>query len=212
MWILASRIGNLIKKNTKTMLRLTLMMGLLWISAMGCQSSSTTVSKPKTTIQDTHKGEREFQAYLDRKRSGFIGQKAPDVTLTTLSGKTVNPAKMKGKLVLLNFWFAACKPCITEIPSLNELQKKYKKDQLVVLSVSTDRKSVVEAVAEKYNKQYLVVADGKALAERLKVVTFPTSFLIDQEGIIHQVFIGASADDATYTYSEIKPHIEELLR
>lgn len=179
---------------------------------MGCQSTSTSVSNTKTSVQDTHKGEREFQAYLDRKRSGFVGKKAPNITLTTLSGKTVNPAEMKGKLVLLNFWFAACKPCITEIPSLNELQKKYKKDKLVVLSVSTDRERVVKGIAAKYNKQYLVVADGKALAERLKVVTFPTSFLIDQQGTIQQVFIGASADDATYTYSEIKPHIEALLR
>jgi len=185
---------------------------VLWTSLLGCRSSSTsTAVKNNTTVQDTHKGEREFQDYLDRKRTGFIGQKAPDVRLTTLSGKTLNPAEMKGKIVLLNFWFAACKPCITEIPSLNELQKKYKKNNVVVISVSTDQKIIVEALAKKHNKQYAVVADGKALAERLKVVTFPTTFLIDRQGTIQQVFIGASADDATYTYSEIKPHIETLL-
>lgn len=179
---------------------------------LSCHSTSTSTSiKNNQTVEDTHKGEREFQDYLDRKRSGFIGQKAPNVELRTLSGKKVNPAKMKGEIVLLNFWFAACKPCITEIPSLNELQKKYKKNKLVVLSVSTDRASVVEAITKKHNKQYAVVADGKALAERLKVVTFPTSFLIDRQGTIQQVFIGASADDATYTYSEIKPHIEALI-
>lgn len=177
-----------------------------------CHSTSTFSSiKNNQTVQDTHKGEREFQDYLDRKRSGFIGRKAPNVELKTLSGKKINPAEMKGEIILLNFWFAACKPCITEIPSLNELQKKYKKNKLVVVSVSTDRAGVVEAIAQKYNKQYTVVADGKALAERLKVVTFPTSFLIDRQGIIQQVFIGASADDATYTYSEIKPYIEALL-
>ena len=185
---------------------------LVLIGLMGCRSSSSSSnSNSNTTVRDSHQGEREYQAYLDRKRNSFIGKKVPSMALTTLDGQTVDPAAMGGKLVLLNFWFAACKPCITEIPSLNELQKKYKDNDLVVVSVSTDRRSVVERVAEKYEKSYIVVPEGKPLADKLKVVTFPTTFLIDRTGTIRDVFIGASADDATYTYSEIKPQIERLL-
>ena len=92
------------------------------------------------------------------------------------------------------------------------MQRKFKKDDLVVLSVSTDMASIAERLAVSKKMDYTVAADGKASAERLKVVTFPTSFLIDERGVIKEVFIGASADDATHTYSEVKPHIEALLK
>jgi peroxiredoxin len=182
---------------------------LLGSGLMACHTSQQ--SSNNSTVHSTHKGEQEFQAYLDRKRSGFIGKKIPSLDLKGIDGKTYNPAKMQGKIVLLNFWFAACKPCITEIASLNELQRKFTKSKLTILSVSTDAQGIAKQLASQKNMSYTVAADGKAAAERLNVVTFPTSFLIDEQGVIKEVFIGASADDATHTYSEVKPHIEQLL-
>lgn len=185
---------------------------------LGCKSSSNSSNnstKKHTTIkggQKMDKGEKEFQAYLDRKKNKYIGEKIPDFVLKTLKGKNYNLAKMEGKIVLLNFWFAACKPCITEISSLNELQANYKAKNLVVLSVGTDKKEVAQKLAEEKKMRYAVIADRKDIAKQLEVSTFPTSFLIDQQGIIRQVFIGASAFDATHTYTEIKPHIEALLK
>ncbi|MFK7798493.1 MAG: peroxiredoxin family protein [Aureispira sp.] len=183
---------------------------ILGSGLMACHRSQQH-TKSSTTVHSTHKGEQEFQAYLDRKRNDFIGKKIPSLDVKGIDGKTYNPAKMQGKIVLLNFWFAACKPCITEIASLNELQRKFTKSKLTVLSVSTDAQSIAQKLAAQKNMNYTVAADGKAAAERLNVVTFPTSFLIDERGIIKEVFIGASADDATHTYSEVKPHLEQLL-
>lgn len=179
-----------------------------------CQSTSSTTVKANaknSTTKPLDKGEREFQAYLERKKEEFKGMPAPNVKLKTITGKQFNPREMKGKIVLLNFWFAACKPCITEIPSLNELQNKYKSKNVVIISVSTDRKSTAEVLAKEKKMRYAVVADGKSVAAKMKVSTYPTSFLIDKNGIIQDVFIGASSFDATYTYTEIRPHIERLL-
>ncbi|MGH1338135.1 MAG: peroxiredoxin family protein [Aureispira sp.] len=186
---------------------------LLFLGGVGCTTTQKgSKNNSKDTIHSTHKGEEEFQAYLDRKRNGFIGKKIPSLTIKGIDGKSYDPSKMKGKIVLLNFWFAACKPCMTEIASLNELQRKFKNDDLVVLSVSTDPQSIAEKLAVSKKMAYTVAANGKSIAESLKVVTFPTSFLVDQQGVIKEVFIGASADDATHTYSEVKPHIEALLK
>lgn len=185
-------------------------MALLCLGLGACKSTQNNGNTD--TVYSTHKGEEEFQAYLDRKRNSLIGKKMPSVEVKGIDGKTYNPAKMQGKIVLLNFWFAACKPCLTEIASLNELQRKFKNDNFVVLSVSTDAARIAEQLAARKKMDYTVAADGKAVAERLKVVTFPTSFLIDERGVIREVFIGASADDATHTYSEVKPHVERLLK
>ncbi|BDS13627.1 peroxiredoxin family protein [Aureispira anguillae] len=191
--------------------------GILFLGSLlflvACQSSTGTTNSTKgvAVVKPVEKGEREFQAYLDRKRAQIKGKKAPDIDLKTIGGKRFNPSNMKGKIVLLNFWFAACKPCITEIPSLNELQQKYKSKNVVVISISTDQQAVAEKLAKEKKMRYAVVAGGKSIASQMKVSTFPTSFLIDKEGIIQDVFMGASSFDATYTYTEIKPHIERLL-
>lgn len=172
------------------------------------KSTTNNDSKPPKT---TDKGEREFEEYLDRKKEKFKGQAAPDVIITTIDGKSYKLADFQGKIVLLNFWFAACKPCMTEIASLNELHDKYHAQKVVVLSVSTDNKETAKRLSIEKKMRYLVAADGKNLTNQLDISTFPTSFLIDKRGIIQEIFIGANDFDATYTYREVKPHLERLL-
>lgn len=193
--------------------KVSVLIFIVCCSFLGCKTSSNNnngrTAKSTTKVS---KGEKEFQEYLDRKKNEYVGTKVPDIVLKTLKGKTYNLAKMQGNIVLLNFWFAACKPCITEISSFNELQEKYKSQKFVILSVGTDKKEVAQKVAAEKKMRYAVVPDRRDLAERMNVSTYPTSFLIDQKGIIQKVFIGASDFDATHAYTEIKPHIENLLK
>ena len=181
---------------------------ILSVFIVACHTSSNTT----TNTKPLNKGEEEFNAYFERKKSKFKNKAIPNFTVLGIDGKEYNPADMKGKIVLLNFWFTACKPCIIEIPSLNELQNKYKEQNVVVLSVSTDPQSVATATAEAKKINYLVGYNGKSFADKLEVTSYPTTFLIDTKGFIKEVFIGASSFDATQTYTEIKPHIEQLLQ
>ncbi|CAA6825323.1 MAG: Unknown protein [uncultured Aureispira sp.] len=191
--------------------RVSVLIFIICCSFIGCKAPSNDKRTANNTTKQT-KGEREFQEYLDRKKNEYIGKKIPAILVKTLKGKTYDLSKMQGKIVLLNFWFAACKPCITEISSFNELQDKYKSKNLVILSVGTDKKEVAKKVVDEKNMRYAVVADRKDIAEQMEVSTYPTSFLIDRKGIIRQVFIGASDFDATHAYTEMKPHIERLLK
>lgn len=192
--------------------KVSVLIFIVCCSFLGCKTSSNNNGRTAKSTTKVSKGEKEFQEYLDRKKNEYVGTKVPDIVLKTLKGKTYNLAKMDGKIVLLNFWFAACKPCITEISSFNELQEKYKSQKFVILSVGTDKKEVAQKVAAEKKMRYAVVPDRRDLAERMNVSTYPTSFLIDQKGIIQKVFIGASDFDATHAYTEIKPHIENLLK
>ncbi len=180
-----------------------------------CKTNNTKKGHNSTATHDTkktpsHKGEREFEEYLEMKRDKFVGQKAPNETITTLSGKKINLSESNGKVILLNFWFAACKPCITEIPSLKELHTQYQKKGLILLSVSTDDEKKAKQIVDEQKIKYAVAAQGKKLAEKLQVTSYPTSFLIDENGTIIEVFIGASSFDATQTYYEVKPHLEKI--
>jgi thiol-disulfide isomerase/thioredoxin len=60
-----------------------------------------------------------------------------DFTLRDLSGRPVNLSDFRGKTVILNFWATWCTACLTEIPDLIELQKRYS-NQLVILGISLD--------------------------------------------------------------------------
>ena len=57
----------------------------------------------------------------------FIGKPALPFSVTDLLGNAYSIDKLKGKLIVINFWFVECKPCIMEMPDLNKLVEKYKK-------------------------------------------------------------------------------------
>ena len=66
-----------------------------------------------------------------------VAQNLPQLDLQDLSGGHHKLEDYKGKVVLLNFWATWCVPCATEMPLLNEMQKRYK-DKIIVLAASID--------------------------------------------------------------------------
>jgi len=157
------------------------------------------------------KDNNEYDTYIRRIYDGMKGKPAPDIEFIQADGKLMKISELRGQIVLLNFWFAACKPCITEIGSLNELQNKYSSKGVKIVSISTDNHNIVDATTRTHKILYTVAAHGKTEAETYKVKSFPTTFLIDREGIVREVFFGASDWDATHTYMEINPILEKMI-
>lgn len=175
-----------------------------------CKTQQTaSIEEPEKRVD---KGEDEFQEHLDRKAAEWRGKAAPDFKLSALDGTSLSLADLKGKVILLNFWFSACTPCQTEVSSLNELQSKYGGNGFVVIGASLDNAELCQKFATEKKTKYQIAPNAKALAATYKVTTYPTSFLIDKNGLVQEVFIGASDFDATYTYSQVKPYLEKLLK
>ncbi len=71
-------------------------------------------------------------------------EQATDFEATTIDGEKIQLSKLKGKIVVLNFWFKNCKPCLMEIPELHKLTEKYAKQDVICIALSTDNEEVVK--------------------------------------------------------------------
>jgi len=118
---------------------------------------------------------------------------APEITLISPNGKTIKLSKLKGKMVLIDFWASWCGPCRNENPNVVEAYTKYKNAKFYnakgfeVFSVSLDRdekawKSAIKADNLSW-KNHGWDKEGKASAS-YNVSSIPSGFLIDGEGKI----------------------------
>ncbi len=123
--------------------------------------------------------------------SDLIGKRAPDFRMKDINGNLISSKNTKGKIVVFNFWFAACKPCIKEIPELNEVYEKYKADTNVVFaSITFDKLDRVNTFLKKHPIQYPVVADAKDICDVFKTTGYPTNIVIDKRGNYFEYITG----------------------
>ncbi len=138
-------------------------------------------------------------------------QKAPEFILKDVSGKQVSLSSFKGKVVVLNFWATWCPPCREEIPSLDELYKRFRNKGLVVLAVSLDPSaSSVGNFLQRHPVGFPMLFDEKRNVTKslYKVFSLPTTFLIDKKGNIAQKYFG----EQDFTGPEMTKQIESLLK
>jgi len=118
---------------------------------------------------------------------------APDMVLKTLDGREVSLAGLKGKVVVLNFWFVNCAPCRAEMPDLNKLVDSHRGQNVVFLGVATDRADPIRDFLKKFPFKYEIVPEGTATANVFGVSVYPTHILIDKAGNIAHFLVGGGA-------------------
>lgn len=137
-----------------------------------------------------------------------VGDTFPDLTAQKLEGEL--PAKLKGKIVFVDFWASWCVPCASSFPVLDNLQKRYP-DRLVIVAISVDEKPAkMQAFLKKHPVSFAVVRDAEhKLADLVDVQAMPTSFLLDGEGKVRFMHSGFHAEESQKKYTE---EIESLLK
>jgi len=125
----------------------------------------------------------------------------------------VHLADFRGKVVLLNVWATWCFPCREEMPSLDRLQARLGGPDFLVLPLSTDREGI-NAVKAFYadveiSRLGIFVDPTAKSATDLKIVGYPTTFLIDRNGLARGVKLGAAKWDNDEIFSQIRKLINE---
>jgi peroxiredoxin len=105
-------------------------------------------------------------------------------------GKTLSLTALKGKTVVLNFWFTACGSCILEIPELNKLQQEYAGKSVVFLALGLDDATRIRTFLNTHDFKYTLLTDAKTVHADYSVTICPISMVIDKAGIIRFVQVG----------------------
>jgi len=116
---------------------------------------------------------------------------APAFKINDMEGKEIELESLKGKVVVMNFWFINCSPCVEEMPELNSLVKKYKDNEDVVfLAITHDKKANVEAFLKKKAFDYNILPDAQQIMDDYIVMGFPTNIVLDKKGDIQYQSMG----------------------
>ncbi len=123
---------------------------------------------------------------------------APNFTLQTLDGQEVTLSKLKGKVILLDFWATWCGPCRESIPHLIQLYKTYQKDGFEVIGMNVERGDMdaVRRFANSMDIPYPIALSPDDVQRDYRVSSLPTSIFIDKQGRIREKMVGFTSEIA----------------
>lgn len=122
-----------------------------------------------------------------------VGAEAPDFTLTDLAGKEVRLSSLRGRRVMINFWATWCPPCRAEVPEIVKMYTETRRAaNYEILGVATQSDDeTIRAFASEFNMEFPVLVDeGSKVTGLYYVVPIPTTFFLDEVGIILHKQVG----------------------
>ncbi|WP_443945048.1 TlpA family protein disulfide reductase [Pedobacter sp. AW1-32] len=103
----------------------------------------------------------------------------------TVQGKIFDSKSLKNKIVLINFWFEKCPPCVAEMPELNRLVETYQSKDIRFIAITTDPVAKARIFQKKMSYQYEVVCMSLTQIQQLNINNgFPTNVLVGANGKI----------------------------
>lgn len=110
-----------------------------------------------------------------------------ELNFKDIDGRNFTLDSLKGKVIVINFWFIGCSPCVAEIPDLNKIQEKFKDKEVAFLAVTFDSKKNLEEFIKKKPFHFTIIPNSMNIIRKFYVNAYPTNIIIDKERKIHTI-------------------------
>ncbi|RQO70995.1 hypothetical protein DBR40_17295 [Pedobacter sp. KBW01] len=129
----------------------------------------------------------------------LTGKDLPDFKGQTTSKKTFGKADLKNQIVVINFWFEKCPPCLAEMPELNKLATEYRKKGIRFIGITHDTPMRTKLFQKRNGYQYEIVSLTQDEIRKLNINHgFPSNILVGRDGKIIYATANISFTDTTY--------------
>ncbi|MFJ3029063.1 TlpA family protein disulfide reductase [Curtobacterium sp. NPDC087080] len=165
------------------------------LALAGCSSSNDDLSRQygSGTTQNYISGTGAVTEVATDQRSAPV-----DFTTKDTDGGTVSAKELRGKVVVLNFWYAGCPPCRAEAKYLNQVHDQYADDDVVFVGVNVrDEEGTAAAFERTFGVDYPTVLDARdgavqlALSGQIAPNAVPATIVLDKQGRVAARVLGA---------------------
>lgn len=157
-----------------------------------------------------HVNDTVYYRTVLKRDSCLTGVSAPDFQAETIDGEKIQLSKLKGKIVVLDFWYTRCEPCIEEIPGFNKLVDYYKNKNVTFISITFDSTYDVRKFLAEHPFKFKIIANNDTIRRyTFKLISsWPYSIIINKQGKIIDISCGSKKAN---TFNYFSKKIDELL-
>ena len=127
---------------------------------------------------------------MKRVQDKWLDKPLPKEQFDMINGSIKSFSDFEGSMLVINFWYINCGPCIAEMPYLNKLVEKYKDDNIKFLALSFDSKADIKQFISEVDFKYEQGKIERAFSYEFTPVA-PGHFIVDESGIVKDILIGA---------------------
>ncbi|MFD2892429.1 peroxiredoxin family protein [Flavobacterium chuncheonense] len=171
--------------------------------------ANTAIVLHKKTKDDVKEEQKQFKEMFDtdkQHRKSLKGNIVEHLHLTDMQGNVYTLEDLKGKVVVLNFWFTKCAPCIKEIPDLNKMKADFKNDDVVFFAITFNEKELIETFLTKHDLDLTIIPKDQKTIDQFGVKYFPTNLILDKQGTVayvNEFFMKDMIKDMNKTISKL---------
>jgi thiol-disulfide isomerase/thioredoxin len=150
---------------------------------------------------EAHPQDAQEAELLDRKVGIAVGNLAPEFSGRTVDGQAVSLSDLDEKLVVVNVFASWCGPCRVETPHLVELYNELDRDKVEFVGLNLqETPEAVQSFKEEFTIDYpLLLSEGGGITNIYRPIGLPTTWFIDQDGIIRFTFSGPLTKESLQT-------------